>query len=205
MNRKVVLKKMESYLKAIIKELGYRVVKPLLPSTCFVYLVWEENTLLTVKIGTKIDERTAFDDWTYEHIQREAAVLGRVKGINGIAHKKSVRVLEKEVSTSPVVVLVKEYIEGKTLRNNYDCKGQPIPLSSRSKQKLCDLVGEIHDAGIAELDIYARNIVIDPAGSPFLIDLGTGKFKEETPEKSFQSLVSADLTCLEWLLKGRLF
>ena len=71
-----------------------------------------------------------------------------------------------------------------------------------NKQKLSDTVTAIHAAEIAGLDLFARNIIIDPAGNPFLIDLGTAEFKERIPDHLFQYWVRWDLSNLEKILAG---
>ncbi len=160
------------YLGAI-RKLGYQVVKPLQPACCLVYLIQREKAYFTIKIssiakGCCGDWAYEHIHWAYEHIQREAEILERVKDVEGIAHKKAVHTLTPPKNDSPpTLALIKEYIEGKNLRDNYDDKGQPIPF--RNKQKLCDTVRVLHAAGVANLDLYPRNIIVDPSGNLFTL------------------------------------
>lgn len=191
---------LKTYLD-VIEMLGYQVVKRLLPSTCYVYLVQKDAAYSTIKMGCSRAQMYR-EDWAYNHVQQETEVLKRVKDIENIAHKKSAHLLtiQKNDTQFQIAALVKEYIKGNDLRNNYDYKGQLIPFAN--KQKLNDAVAAIHAAEIACLDLFARNIVIDPAGEPFLIDLGTVVFKESLPNQQFQYWIDEDLSNLEKILTG---
>lgn len=94
-------------------------------------------------------------------IEREFKVYQKLQGIKGIP--KVYKLLDKDA-------FILEYIEGK------DCshfnKGS---LSEEFFIKLKDLIDEIHRHGVVHCDLKKRtNIIITPAGQPFLIDFAAG-------------------------------
>lgn len=69
--------------------------------------------------------------------------------------------------------LILEYIPGKLLS-----KMDPQQLSPEVFDRLRELVEEMHRRGVVHRDIRRKNILITPAGQPFLIDFNTALARE---------------------------
>lgn len=172
-----------------VRNLGFEVVENLWPASCDVFKASDGNSLVTVKLGEKINY---FDtDWTYVHVMTENRVLDRVREIDGIAKKVSFHRLE-DTADRKLVALVKDYIEGKRL--SYDCGKITKP------DILVDAVNALHECGVARLDLAGWNIIVDQTGKPYMVDLGLCIFEEEASKEGFEMIKTHDLRRLDQIL-----
>lgn len=98
----------------------------------------------------------------------EAAILGRLRD-----HPNAVKLLDV-MKTGGKVILIQEYVSGKTLQELID-EG----LDAQGKEKyflqLLDVVAFAHRQHIMHRDIKPENILITPEGVLKLLDFGTAK------------------------------
>lgn len=112
------------------------------------------------------------------HIQGEYEFLKRSNKIKGIPKlinyydSSSKKIVEPPCKGS-LVGLVRGYIEGSELSEK---------LTKLQCQFLRTTVNALHRKGIARTDIQKRNIIINPKGKPFLIDL-RGVLRKHSPKK----------------------
>ena|GEM_PF-403829 len=100
--------------------------------------------------------------WGKRIIAREARILKRLQGIEGIP---------AFIGRIDQYCLVMEYIEGGRLPH----RNQPPP-SPRFFQRLKTLLGEMHKRGITHGDLRRKNILIASGDRPYLIDFA-GAFR----------------------------
>ena len=197
--------------EALIASLGYSPTDYLGGGFCTeVYQACdsEENTRilkfprLETHNGTLIVSRSGI-----RHIVRESRALKRAEGIEGISqyvelHDWGAGILPAlgdflrrgEYRTDRQVALVKEYIPGNGLTEADNLDESRAGFIERT-------VRALHEVGIAVLDLKPKNVIITPEdsqyhGNPYLIDLGTARFREEDPAE-FEKNRTRDLQHLE--------
>lgn len=111
----------------------------------------------------------------HRKFQTEAYNLSRLN------HPNIVNVLEvfDENETSYYVM---DYIDGASLDDRL--KSGPLPEDEALKmfEPICGAVAYMHEHHMLHLDIKPRNIMLDPAGNPILIDFGLSKQFDENGE-----------------------
>jgi serine/threonine protein kinase len=100
--------------------------------------------------------------------RKEAAICAKLAPHPGVA--KPVDLIEDEGR----VVLIQEFVEGKTLG---DMLGEelPLPLVERIILQLIEVVSHAHRHRIMHRDIKPNNIIIQPDGALKLLDFGSAK------------------------------
>ncbi|ROR02980.1 serine/threonine protein kinase [Desulfosoma caldarium] len=98
----------------------------------------------------------------------EAAILGRLKD-----HPNAVKLLDV-VKSGGKVVLIQEYVSGKSLQELLD-EGLDALRKEKYYLQLLDVVAYAHRHHIMHRDIKPDNIVITPEGVLKLLDFGTAK------------------------------
>jgi serine/threonine protein kinase len=157
---------------------------------CAVYQALDkEGSPVTVKFGES-DFRLGYDHVTAENKALDR-IAERAGDIDGIARKRSFHELEN--GDLKLVALVKDYIPGENLVDH----GLP------NWRDLGDAVKALHKNGIARLDINPRNVVVDPTGKPYLVDLGFCVFKEEVSWWNFMCYKIKDSRKLRSLRTAR--
>ena len=170
-------------ISSIDPSLNY--VKVFCVSTTRVYQVMEKSLFYILKVAQGMDE------WQIEHSDKEKRNLIILKDIPGISHLiksyNSEYIVENWYFRNPIL---KEFIEGNTANKIRDNS-----LQTRLKQTIC----EIHKRGIAGLNLEnSGNIIISPnQKEATIIDLGTGRMKEEIGSIKFKWYKYRDLKNLE--------
>ena len=166
-----------------IRSLGFEPVKCLEGGYSHVYQASNEGSSVVVKFG--VNDRMC----RYDHVITENRVLDMVSGVDGIVEKISFHELEK-TADKKLVALVKKYVEGKDLFDAFLYKvSDPNVLTSA--------VNALHRCGVANLDLFSGNIVIDLSGKPWLIDFGFCVFREDITKRRFINYKDKDLRSLE--------
>jgi CheY-like chemotaxis protein len=100
--------------------------------------------------------------------RKEAAILQKLAGHPGVAH------LKETLEDDGRLVLIQEYVQGKTLA---DMLGEelPRPLVERIILQLIDVTAYAHKQRIMHRDIKPANIIITPGGILKLLDFGVAK------------------------------
>ena len=104
--------------------------------------------------------------------RKEAAICAKLAPHPGVA--KLVDLIEDDGR----LVLIQEYVEGKTLG---DMLGEelPRPLVERIILQLIDVVSHAHRHRIMHRDIKPNNIIIQPDGTLKLLDFGSAKILDD--------------------------
>jgi predicted Ser/Thr protein kinase len=108
-------------------------------------------------------------------------VLDEARAMAGIRHAGIAPVYEV-ICDGEAPFLVMGWIDGIELDaawQNFDLK-QRVALIAQ----IVSAVTELHDVGLLHLDIKPRNILVDRAGTPVLVDFGLARASAETPGTS---------------------
>ncbi|HLD39930.1 MAG TPA: hypothetical protein VJB13_02210 [Candidatus Nanoarchaeia archaeon] len=167
---------------------GFKVLESLFPASCEVYKVEREGKMYIVKVG---------DQWgwdihsAYKQVVREHEILERAKSLVGVPQVHSFRIYPGK---QEMALLVKEYIEGKNLK-------EVGTFFQSQKDDLISIINHFHDQGMADLDIHSSgcNVLITPEGKPRLFDFGTVCFNSEVKAAKFAEMKATDLEGVEFL------
>lgn len=103
-----------------------------------------------------------------------AHVLAEGKLLAGLSHPQIARVFDVGVfQERPYLVM--EYVRGRNLAQAARWQAYSPQQAAALVAKLARALGAAHALGIVHLDIKPKNIVIDPAGEPKLIDFGLAR------------------------------
>lgn len=192
----------EKEYQNLIGNLGFKVISRLFPASCIVYQVKDLRDYRIIKFSKHSDK------WTLDHLLKENEILRRAEGIDGVAQRikfyNQNKIRQLGLPWDDVVGLLKEYIPGKTLEQIKDSAirlPKAIITGNENQTILESAVKELHERGIAYLDLMPRNIIISPSKKPYITDPGTAILKEEVSKTEFLKRKELDLKCLEWLLK----
>ena len=174
------------YYENVIEGYGFRTIKQLGPSSCYVYKTIDTNNGNQIRIVKIAEER--IDSWGYEHIAKENSILIEANYITGVA-KRVKCIYDDQMSYAKFILLVKEFIEGKMLEKSR--------IENKLQKKIENIVKELHKEGIANLEICSRNIIINKSKEPYLIDLGSCMLKEDLDKYEFKEYQKEDLSDLE--------
>lgn len=155
---------------------------------CTVYKVRENGLDYTLKVSqhpasSKFPNRFR---WTYNHLRKERRILGIVDGIPGVTH------LVRDYGDGDYwSAILKEYKEGK----------HSFITNTELQVQLEDTLRQIHNLGVAGLDIGLLNIVTPPDDSlATFVDLGAGaNFKKFNP--LFSAYIKIDRISLNSLFR----
>jgi len=132
----------------------------------------------------------AFDytqSWERRHIDIEKEVLEMSKDVEGITHL----VKDYGVIKNEHIAILKEYAEGQEI--SYVTKIN----KDKFKKQLKNTINDLHDLGVARLDVEERNIIISPSGIAKIIDLGNCKFKRNLNKHEFNAEITTDFEDLK--------
>lgn len=169
------------------------------------YLVEKDNRQMVIKAPRPSHRRNHAP--SVRQIRTENEILGRFGNLEGLPQKLE---FFDNLPESPiwapihmiggrmpqrarVPVLVKEYVPGKTLYENWN-------LTTEGKDILENVVLTLLEAGYASLDFLPKNIVVTPDGRPFFVDVGSALRESEVSSKRFRELRDADFDGMHGLL-----
>ncbi len=131
------------------------------------------------KLGHTVAVKSAHapDAETEERIRREAAALG------GMSHPACVRIFDLLPAASDPglvgmegLVIVMEYVDGVSLGQLVADRGPVDDISAaRVWTGVAGALDDAHRNGVLHRDLKPGNIVVDPNGSPHLIDFGIAR------------------------------
>jgi len=113
-------------------------------------------------------------------IEKEAQILGRLDGHEGVPKVREVIGVEKSK------VLIQEFVSGKTLDEMIEREFEAKEVESVVIQ-LTNVVAYAHELGIIHRDIKPSNVMVRPDGFIKLLDFGAAK---ELKEKEFSATVT---------------
>ncbi len=141
----------------------------------FVLKVEKGGTLYVLKAFNSSDE------WEKDHITTEVRGLELARDVGGITH-----LVHNYGTICGYNAILKEYREGR----------QPLrgELQSRSLQRqLEDTITQLHERGLAKLEVAKRNIIIAPDRQRVsIIDLGSCLFHDEMSPSLFEDWKEMD-------------
>lgn len=158
-------------------------VKRLFPSSVIVCRVEKAGSIYILKMAKKGRH------WGIEHLRREREALKIASEISGITHL----IQDYEDLENYANPILKEFYKGTDLlRLGKKIRNTPI------QRKLETTVHDLHRAGIADLDLHPRNIVLSPHKKDArIIEIGDCKFRREEEYSKFDQWVKKDLSTLE--------
>ncbi|MFD1588471.1 serine/threonine protein kinase [Halorientalis brevis] len=92
-----------------------------------------------------------------------------------------------KISNQEVLVLVEEFVPGKTLRDHLEENGPSIELGIQVLSTILQVLGEFEDKEYVHRDIKPENIMVEPDGQIRLLDVGV-----------VRALEGSDLTPTDW-------
>jgi serine/threonine protein kinase len=106
-----------------------------------------------------------------------ASLINEGRTLVRLDHPGLARVIDLDLDGDrPFLVL--EYVRGRTLEQ-YAAEAQPTPeQAARLVAELARTVAYLHAQGVVHQDIKPRNIVLDGAGRPRLIDFGLARLRQ---------------------------
>ena len=171
---------------------GIRIIDPTLrPSQNYggsveVYSVEKEGKLYILKWAKKGKKGNEFSRYGENDIRREARLLERASGIQGITH-----LVEDYGTVEDYVAIRKEYFPGISLGLLKQI-GKKIEYRGLMK-KLCETVVNLHSRGIVDLEIAPRNVVIGSfQGDIRLIEIASGRIRENLSKDKFNKYCDQD-------------
>lgn len=110
--------------------------------------------------------------------------LGEGYLANSVKHTGIVRVLDDGVTDDGCVFLVMDLLEGKTLEQLRQDKGNKIPLveSLDIADRLMDVLSAVHAAGIIHRDLKPQNVFICEDNTLKLLDFGVARVFDRTSQ-----------------------
>lgn len=114
-------------------------------------------------------------------IEREAKLLASLR------HPGIVRIIDRGQTSSGLLYLVMEFIEGRQLDDYWaNCLPAGQDGTRRLLQlfiDLADAIGEAHDHGIVHRDLKPSNIRVTAGGKPCVLDFGLARAMAGTPSR----------------------
>jgi len=156
----------------ILSEYGVSYLARLSPSTCHVYKGRSSSGLCVVKIGYRADSGRPVDTHTqvYNEYRALLAMLGRELQLPTLLEPNHIK------REHDIIALVRRYIKGETFKTLHQ-RGELRRLPNA--QMLRETVAALHEAGFANLEIRAKNVVVSD-NKPYLIDLGLAAHREDS-------------------------
>lgn len=106
----------------------------------------------------------------------EATLLGRLQhpGIARVYEAGTAKSVYEDGTTSQATFIAMEHIEGKTLTEHAQGKDFTRAEAAELLLKITVAIEHAHRRGVIHRDLKPSNILIDPTGTPHIIDFGVG-------------------------------
>jgi eukaryotic-like serine/threonine-protein kinase len=107
-----------------------------------------------------------------ERLLSEAAVLAKLTHphIAGLYH-----VIEVEQRQQPLLLMVMEYVEGRTVAALLAEGPMPVGRALRLAIEIADAVGHAHDRGVVHCDLKPANVMVTPDSHAKVLDFGLAR------------------------------
>lgn len=106
-----------------------------------------------------------------------------IMAMERIDHPNMVDLLDyfaDELEGNPIWVLIEEFIEGNTLRDELEEAGPSLDIGLTVTATLLHVLQEFDEQNIVHRDVKPENIIIRPGGEVVLLDVGIARFLTET-------------------------
>lgn len=98
-----------------------------------------------------------------------------------VRHPNLVQVYDFGGGGKEPLYILYQFVGGRDLAAYLEAPERPDPAQAIEWiRQLADALGALHDAGLIHRDVKPANILIDPGGHPYLIDLGLARAPERT-------------------------
>lgn len=137
-------------------------------------------------VALKLMHRAVSDSAATRRVWRELDLLGQLRS------PQTPLVVDYGLHKGRLFIAT-EFVEGKPLTEHLSAPAHSepsrlTPATRRDRARLlariCDAVGEFHDAGIIHRDLKPANIMVTPKGSPVILDFGIAALVSSTPAET---------------------
>jgi serine/threonine-protein kinase len=137
-----------------------------------------------------------------DRFTREIRTLGKLK------HPFIARLYDAGTLSNGTPWFVMEYVEGARFTDYCRAEASPIRDKLRLFRKVCEAVQYAHGQEIIHRDLKPSNILVEPDGTPRLLDFGIARELHNPAEPDEQTrpglrFLSPDYAAPEWALEGR--
>jgi serine/threonine protein kinase/tetratricopeptide (TPR) repeat protein len=134
-----------------------------------VYLAARTDGPSLKRYAVKVLHRRFADELVARQFAVEKEVLSRLD------HPYIAKLIDSGVSDDGLPYLVMEYVDGCSIVEY--CRAGSVSLRARLElfAKICEAVHYAHGLGVIHRDIKASNIIVEPDGTPRLLDFGIAK------------------------------
>ncbi|MDP3918974.1 MAG: serine/threonine-protein kinase [Nanoarchaeota archaeon] len=165
------------YYEDKIGELGYE-VECTFEGSCRVFKAWKGNDAYTIKmpeLDPKCNYSTSLESYRFGlfHLRSEVRALGMTRDMGGIVKMVDYKEWEDKFvenhlnyGIGRMNLLVRNYVTG----TKWDDTDTGFLINA--SKKLIFIVDELHQRGLANLDLKNENVIVDQFGNPTIIDLG---------------------------------
>lgn len=125
------------------------------------------------RVAVKITRATINRDDAVRRFKIERQILASLQ------HPNIVTMLDGGATADGLAYFVMEYVEGTPI--THYCRDRALPLADRLRlcRTVCGAVQYAHQRGIVHRDLKPGNILIQPDGSPKVLDFGVAKLLHE--------------------------
>jgi serine/threonine protein kinase/tetratricopeptide (TPR) repeat protein len=150
----------------------YRVIRPLGHGGMGQVFLGEDP-----RLGRQVALKCLAGEWlesaaARERLLSEAAALAKLTHphIAGLYH-----VIEVEHRQQPLLLMVMEYVEGRTVAALLAEGPMPVGRALRLAIEIADAVGHAHDRGVVHCDLKPQNVMVTPDNHAKVLDFGLAR------------------------------
>lgn len=159
----------------------YRVVRPLGAGGMGQVFLAED-----IRLGRHVALKSLAGKWLASPSARQR-LMREARAVGVLAHP-NIATLYDVLEDGPRLLLVMEYVDGKTVKEMIDAGAIPAGQVLRVAVQVAGAIGYAHDRGVIHCDLKPANIQVAPDGIAKVLDFGLARVKYAEPDAPQQSL-----------------